>query len=655
MNAKAVSGRLTPSDIADLASVAASTVSNWRKRHEDFPVPVGGGAGRPVFDEEAVRAWLSSRGIKVQSSLPAASLITGALDKVSQQMTSETAVLVVHQMLALRHLCEESDDGRKSFDSAETVEALTALAWLHGSEQIPPQDLVAHHVSDEGVLLVAKMVAELGSGDLVDASDAVLKRLMGGRARGGGELGLLDSRATRLLERSIGVHNHPETVFDPACGIGQLLLEAVQSHESVREVIGVEINPWAATIARIRLLLRGISAEIYTADSLDHDPVPELLADIVVIEPPVTGTQDRSYDWLRHALKHLGPDGMGFVLTRTRSLSDSRSVHERQTMIESGAIQGIIELPGKLLQHSSVALALWMLAPPTGDEQPVMFIDASVEPNPEEWVWGWLDDIYLREETEPVYSARYARIDAKELLSDKALSLLPRHWVTDADRKPAEVIARYQQALRDYSEESEEPRFALHELSRASKVCTLGELESEGRLYLVRGTVPVVTDGALPEGAIDAVEIAHMQAMQSASGGSSMRYLKENESGTTRNGDVLVATQGASAEAAVEDRGSHLLTKDAFLIRADAEHFDPYFLAMCIGAPWNLREERPGEKPLERIRQMEVPILSLEDQRAWVKQSRELDALRSHFVRLARVTQNLREAGLNLMSFGREL
>ena len=132
MNAKAVSGRLTPSDIADLASVAASTVSNWRKRHEDFTAPVGGGAGRPVFDEEAVRAWLSSRGIKVQSSLPAASLITGALDKVSQQMTSETAVLVVHQMLALRHLCEESDDGRKSFDSAETVEALTALAWLHG-------------------------------------------------------------------------------------------------------------------------------------------------------------------------------------------------------------------------------------------------------------------------------------------------------------------------------------------------------------------------------------------------------------------------------------------------------------------------------------------------------------------------------------------
>lgn len=34
--------RLSPSDIADLVGATPAAVSNWRKRHKDFPAPVGG-------------------------------------------------------------------------------------------------------------------------------------------------------------------------------------------------------------------------------------------------------------------------------------------------------------------------------------------------------------------------------------------------------------------------------------------------------------------------------------------------------------------------------------------------------------------------------------------------------------------------------------
>ena len=57
---------ISASDIAQLAGVGRSTVSNWRARHEDFPEPVAGSAASPRFDAAAVRAWLTTYGKEVK-------------------------------------------------------------------------------------------------------------------------------------------------------------------------------------------------------------------------------------------------------------------------------------------------------------------------------------------------------------------------------------------------------------------------------------------------------------------------------------------------------------------------------------------------------------------------------------------------------------
>src|SRR5438046_761868 len=41
---------LTASGIARLANVGRAAVSNWRRRHADFPTPVGGTPTSPLFD-----------------------------------------------------------------------------------------------------------------------------------------------------------------------------------------------------------------------------------------------------------------------------------------------------------------------------------------------------------------------------------------------------------------------------------------------------------------------------------------------------------------------------------------------------------------------------------------------------------------------------
>jgi SAM-dependent methyltransferase len=53
---------VTSSDIARLAGVRPTAVSNWRRRHSDFPQPVGGQESSPTFALPEVEAWLKAKG-----------------------------------------------------------------------------------------------------------------------------------------------------------------------------------------------------------------------------------------------------------------------------------------------------------------------------------------------------------------------------------------------------------------------------------------------------------------------------------------------------------------------------------------------------------------------------------------------------------------
>src|SRR5690606_31968122 len=53
---------VTAGDIARLAGVGRATVSNWRRRHGDFPRPVGGTATSPLFSLSDIEDWLRRNG-----------------------------------------------------------------------------------------------------------------------------------------------------------------------------------------------------------------------------------------------------------------------------------------------------------------------------------------------------------------------------------------------------------------------------------------------------------------------------------------------------------------------------------------------------------------------------------------------------------------
>jgi len=81
------------SQIAELAGVGPSAVSNWRRRFDDFPDPMGGtGDGNDLFALSAVRRWLDEHGRRIpdqgneQRFLEAADLLRseGASDRITE-------------------------------------------------------------------------------------------------------------------------------------------------------------------------------------------------------------------------------------------------------------------------------------------------------------------------------------------------------------------------------------------------------------------------------------------------------------------------------------------------------------------------------------------------------------------------------------------
>lgn len=77
---------VTAADIARIAGVGRAAVSNWRRRHPDFPAPIGGSPHSPTFALADVEAWLNTNG-------RAAGVNTAALSEHSRPAESPNARL----------------------------------------------------------------------------------------------------------------------------------------------------------------------------------------------------------------------------------------------------------------------------------------------------------------------------------------------------------------------------------------------------------------------------------------------------------------------------------------------------------------------------------------------------------------------------------
>jgi len=113
-----------------------------------------------------------------------------------------------------------------------------------------------------------------------------------------------------------------DRVLDLGCGGGVLLCALAQVCPEVRALIGVELNPVAAELARRNLTLNDLPGAIVVGD-VRSPPIPPRAFDLVVSNPPFypAGWGRESADRATHAATHRCPATSATSRTRPPSRS----------------------------------------------------------------------------------------------------------------------------------------------------------------------------------------------------------------------------------------------------------------------------------------------------------------------------------------------
>ncbi|MEZ3178727.1 SAM-dependent methyltransferase [Streptomyces pimonensis] len=331
---------VTGSEIARIAGVTRAAVSNWRRRYDDFPVPVGGGANSPLFDLAEVRAWLDKQ-------------------SKGQDVTDEVQLW---QLLRGTY----GDDILGGL--ADIAHVLTA-----------PGEKAPAALPEPAVRLARRMA---DGGSAADVVNGLAERFTESVRRAGSDQ-VSSPRVVRAVRHFTGDVAADAVLFDPACGIGTLLL-AVGAEPGARRC-GQEADARSARLARSRAGLAGHArTEIAQGDSLRADAWPDLKADLVVCDPPVSdtdwGRQDLLLDprwelgtpsraegelaWLQHAYAHTAPGGR-VVMVMPASVAYRKAGRRiRAELVRRGVLTQVTALaPGTAAAHS-LPVHLWHLRRP---------------------------------------------------------------------------------------------------------------------------------------------------------------------------------------------------------------------------------------------------------------------------------------------------
>lgn len=331
---------VTPVEIARLAGVGRAAVSNWRRRYEDFPRPVGGTANSPRFALAEVEHWLRRQGKLAE--LPAEEVAWQQIRALASDHELPEAVRRAGELLLCDHPAEAADN-----QQAALRQALTSLASEHG---------------------------------LPDAFELLLRRM-----HDAARLPRVPDPVAGLMVALLGPD--PATIYDPACGTGTLLLAALTRfpHADLR---GEETNPTLLGLAKLRAAAHHATRTKFRSGGLRRAPDPPLEADAVLCAPPYADRDwaagDMAYDprwqygvppkaepelaWVQHALANLRPGGHAVLLLPPAVAARASGRRIRAELLRRGALRAVIGLPAGAAPPHSLGLHLWLLRRPTPDD-----------------------------------------------------------------------------------------------------------------------------------------------------------------------------------------------------------------------------------------------------------------------------------------------
>ena len=588
---------VTAAEVARLAGVGRAAVGNWRRRHQDFPRPVGGSDSSPTFRLTEVRSWL-----RAQGKLGAHSLRELAWQEV-----------------------EAAASGGSVVDAVAAAAAY--LAGASGTEALPTP--VRQALDD--------LSAEVGAETAVEQLCA---RLVEAYSR---QLVITPPELADLMVELAGEATGP--VLDPACGIGSLLRAAPGSGP----VIGQELHLGLAALARARLAFGHDQSLVRVGDSLRADAFPGVEAAVVLCNPPFNerqwGAEELQYDprwvyglppraeselaWVQHCLAHLRPGGRA-VLVMPPGVASRRSGRPiRAELLRRGALRAIVSLPAGAAAPSHLAMHLWVLEQPGPARLPrgLLLVDAAAGTPARIEELGWPTVVErvraawgLLDADEPGDGGSARIVPVIELLDDEVDLTPGRHLQVAPDPSDVEPIRHRLVALLE-SVGALLPAVAPVSGSARRPMTTVGELAKQG-VVLVRqqgGRFDVAGDRTGDPVLTARDVIAGRTPSGRLAGAEPLDAVR------LRPGDVVVPTVAPRPAALVVQEAGALLGPNLQLLRPDRDRLDPWFLAGFLrsGEAVRAAASLSGTYRID-VRRVELPRVPPAEQRRLAETFRRL-------------------------------
>ncbi|WP_446226023.1 N-6 DNA methylase [Nocardia sp. IBHARD005] len=601
-------------EISRLAGVTRATVSNWRRRHADFPAPVPGGSeSRPLFDLAEVQHWLRGHGVTAADS-PVQHLRTVLRSEVAPEDVAGLMAFVADPTSAAEDAAHEAVRAAIGEVGVQQTLAVLAERGLDGpSTGIYPTDQS-----------VAALMADVLA---ASASPA------------------------------------PRSVLDPACGGGTLLLEAARI--GADRLAGQDILPVQAsrTAALLSTLAPRAETDIRTGDALLADAFTDVEFDAVLSNPPYS-QRDWSADelaldprwvysvpprseselaWVQHAIAHLHPGGTAVLLLPPAVAARSSGRRIRMELLRAGALRAVIALPPGASTPRQVGLQLWVLRRP-GKGYPkdtLLFADTTRLPDHggEQPDWQALAETVVTawhafdqgdDATVPDVTAVVRVMD----VLDDDVDLTPARQVraaVDPDRASASARAAIGQLGENLTQ--------LHAIADAVREwdsapgtvwrsVAVGNLIAGKAVRIVSSTPDAVAADATQRPVLTGHDLLNSRAPSglTAPGAPVGDPIEEGDVLVARLRDDHGAAQGTRV-AEGTDIGA-VPAAGVLVFRTDPTRIDPWFFAGFIGSPDNAAAMYGTTTIRLDPARLRIPLLALPDQKTYGEAFRRLHHLR---------------------------
>ena len=679
-------------EIAKMANVSVSTVSNWKRRSDTFPEPVGTKDGKPAFDYDQVAEWLQANNKEFDDNRTRnlvweyANLVRGKVEP-----TEGMALFIT-----LLHLRKAAHEYGLEAQWQTLIGGGDRESWLSYLDAIDAVEHEAGHALSNHVVTYARGLVEsvsvetirdavalvnaINLSKIMTAADMVIDAMGNGRQAYLGDNG---SPLYRLMAEMANAWaktcpNPDPTFYDPACG-GAFVAMQVALHNPQYRFALADINSFAAVIAQARFFLqfgKNATETIVLNDLIHNDPFPDLKCNLSVVTPPMglsassdTGVTDPrwAYDasngggrrpafpsetaFLQDCIFHLDGAGRAFVALRPSFTTGRSFANLRRRMVADGVVEAIVSLPRRQLRDTSIPIDIWVLSKGEGRNH-VHLIDCA---SATEDVAQQGLPAYLSEPLNGYSDGKYRWMDVEraDILADENISLAPNRWIKPQGMNPkniclesTEEISEIRQGLDQIDDESNPLRDLPNSLAnmKESRVFTLRELVDSNEAELIRGnTQSVGRDSVYQEDVITPQILSEGMASLTKSGNVGKREH------ITEPGDIVFRKLG-STHAVVDVEGGHRMSHTVLALRMKGDDWIPEFVAVCLQAAWNQKDTPQNIAGRIDPLDMELPVVSLEMQRKLVEIQRAADELK----RLSAAAADYATTFCNAIRFGAE-